>query len=256
MLTKRGVKVLTGVGVKQLVGDESVKGVVLDNGTEIEADAVILAIGYKANVKLAEDAGIALSSNAFIDVDEYMRTDTQDIYAIGDCASKKDFATGSLCNIMLASTACAEARVAGLNLYSLSTVRSFKGTIGIYSTNIGKTSFGVAGLTERFALAEGFDVCVGEFTGMDRHPGKLNNGQSQTVKLVVSKDSGLVLGGEVIGGDSIGELTNVIGFIIQSGMTITDLLISQIGTQPMLTASPAAYPLIKAAEIVFKKIKA
>lgn len=61
-----------------------------------------------------------------------------------------------------------------------------------------------------------------------------------------------ILGGAVIGGHSAGELTNVIGFIIQGGMTITDLLVAQIGTQPMLTASPAAYPLIKAAEACVK----
>lgn len=39
------------------------------------------------------------------------------------------------------------------------------------------------------------------------------------------------------------------------GLILTDLLVAQIGTQPMLTASPAAYPLIKAAEVVFIKLK-
>ncbi|MDA0871998.1 MAG: hypothetical protein O2987_03910 [Firmicutes bacterium] len=36
----------------------------------------------------------------------------------------------------------------------------------------------------------------------------------------------------MVGGISAGEITNVIGFIIQGGMTITDLLVAQIGTQP------------------------
>jgi hypothetical protein len=62
------------------------------------------------------------------------------------------------------------------------------------------------------------------------------------------------LGGEIVGGVSAGELTNVLGFIIQNKMTITDLLCSQIGTQPMITASPAAYPLIKAAEMISKQM--
>ncbi len=89
---------------------------------------------------------------------------------------------------------------------------------------------------------------------MDRHPGKLTNAHKQMVKLIVSKDSGRILGGEVIGGNSVGELINVIGFVIQGGLTLTDLLVSQIGTQPMLTASPAAYPLIKAGGSSIKKI--
>ena len=55
-------------------------------------------------------------------------------------------------------------------------------------------------------------------------------------------------------GLTVGELTNVLGFIIQNDMTINDLLVAQIGTQPMLTASPAGYPLIKAAEAVAKQL--
>jgi NADH dehydrogenase FAD-containing subunit len=52
-----------------------------------------------------------------------------------------------------------------------------------------------------------------------------------------------------------GELTNVIGIAIQNRMSINSLLISQISTHPCLTASPAAYPLIKIAEIIASKIR-
>ena len=183
-----------------------------------------------------------------------MRTHQKDIFAAGDCAQKRDFVTGKITPIMLASTACAEARVAGMNLYELSTIKTFNGTIGIYSTSIGETSFGVAGMTEKRASLEGFKIITALFKGMDRHPGKLSDAHSQSCKLVVNKSNGLILGAEVVGGTSIGELTNVLGFIIQNKMTVSDLLCSQIGTQPMLTASPAAYPLIKAAEIASRKI--
>ena len=170
------------------------------------------------------------------------------------CAQKRDFITDKITNVMLASTACAEARVAGMNLYDLSTIKTFNGTISIYSTNIGDTTFGVAGITEKRAHKEGFKILSASFKGIDRHPGKLNDPHYQIVKLIANKTSGLILGGEVVGGVSAGELTNVLGFIIQNKMTITDILCSQIGTQPMLTASPAAYPLIKAAEILARKL--
>ena len=65
----------------------------------------------------------------------------------------------------------------------------------------------------------------------------------------------MILGGEAYGGKSVGELINVIGFAIQGRMTLNDLLVAQIGTQPMLTASPAAYPLIKAAEVCKQQMK-
>jgi len=253
-LAERGVKVMTGIAVKEITGDKSVNGVVLNDGTKLEADAVIMSCGYKPNTDLAKEAGLLLNEYGFIQVDRYMRTNIENIYAIGDCAEKREFSTGKLSKIMLASTACAEARVAALNLYELSTVNTFRGTIGIYSTNIGNTSYGVAGLTESMARAEKFDIITGSFTGVDRHPGCLEDATQQIVKLIIQKKSGAVLGGEVYGGKSVGELINVIGFAIQADMTINDLLVAQIGTQPMLTASPAAYPLIKAAEICAKKM--
>ena len=255
LLTSRGIKLMTGVGVKEILGDAKVKGVMLNNGETIDADAVILSMGYRPNVKLAEETGIAMNERGFIIADQFRRTTEADIFAVGDCSEKRDFITGKLSGIMLASTACAEARVAGMNLYGLSSVKTFPGTIGIYSTAIGETAFGAAGLTEKQAENEEFEVITGSFTGMDRHPGNFADAHKQMVKLIVSKESGIILGGEVIGGKTAGELTNVIGFIIQNRMTIADLLVAQIGTQPVLTASPAAYPLIKAAEMAAKKLK-
>jgi pyruvate/2-oxoglutarate dehydrogenase complex dihydrolipoamide dehydrogenase (E3) component len=192
----------------------------------------------------------------FIAVDEYMRTHEPDVFAVGDCAQKRDFVTRRRVPTMLASTACAEARIAGMNLFSLNTVKTFSGTIAIYATAIDGTGFGTAGLTETTARAENIEVLTGLFEGIDRHPGTLPGAHKQIVKLVAASNSGVIIGGEVIGGLSAGELTNVIGMIIQNRMTINSLLITQIGTHPLLTSSPAAYPLIKAAEIIDRKMRA
>ena len=251
-LTERGVKVITGVGIKEINGGDKVESILLQDGSTMPADAVILSLGYCPNIELAKDMGLAINKFGFIETDQYKRTSHEGIFAAGDCSEKKDFSTGKLSRIMLASTACAEARVAGLNLYSLSTVNTFRGTIGIYSTSIGDLAFGVAGLTEKVAKSEGFDIVTASFTGVDTHPGCLEHTNKQTVKLIVSKKNGVILGGEAMGGRTVGELTNVLGFIIQGNMTINNLLVAQIGTQPMLTASPAGYPLIKAAEIAAK----
>ncbi|MFW5936830.1 MAG: pyridine nucleotide-disulfide oxidoreductase, partial [Desulfosalsimonas sp.] len=188
-------------------------------------------------------------------VNEYMRTENPDIFAVGDCAEKYSFVTRTLKGTMLASTSCAEARIAAMNLYQLSTVRSFGGTVAIYCTAIGETALGAAGVTENLARERRFDVVTGAFEGVDRHPGTLPDTRPQTVKLIASRDSGAVLGGEVIGGKSTGELTNLIGFIIQNQMTVDAVLTAQIGTHPLLTAPPTAYPLIKAAEIIARKRK-
>ena len=254
ILKSRGVKIKSGVGVKEILGDNKPTGVLLDNGETLDADAVILSIGYSPNTNLAKKAGLELNEKGFIKVGEYMRTENPNIFAVGDCAEKKDFFTRKTSSIMLASTACAEARIAGMSLYKLSAVKTFGGTIAIFSTAIGDTGFGVAGLTEDMARKEGFDIVEGSFEGIDKHPGTLPGTNKQMIKLVVAKDSGMILGGGVIGGLSAGELTNILGFVIQNKMTINSLLTAQIGTHPLVTAPPTAYPLIKAAEVVSKKL--
>ena len=103
------------------------------------------------------------------------------------------------------------------------------------------------------AKERGFEVVTGSFEGIDKHPGTLPNTKKQLVKLIVARDSGIILGGETIGGLSTGELINLIGLTIENGMTVESVLTSQIGTHPLLTAPPTAYPFIKAAEIAAKK---
>jgi pyruvate/2-oxoglutarate dehydrogenase complex dihydrolipoamide dehydrogenase (E3) component len=252
ILESRGVGTRTGSGVREVLGEEKVNGVLLNNGETLEADAVILAMGYRPNTSLAKRAGIGLNEMGFIKVNEYMRTENPDILAVGDCAEKKSFLTGTHKNVMLASTACAEARIAAVNLFRLSAVKTFRGTIAIYSTAIGDTAFGVAGVTESLARERGFDIVTGTFEGVDKHPGKLPGTHKQMVKLIVARESGVIIGGQVMGGQSTGELTNLIGFAVENRMTVNSVLTAQVGTHPLLTAPPTAYPLIKAAEMIAK----
>jgi NADH oxidase (H2O2-forming) len=254
MLKSRGVIIKNNVGVKEIIGGEIATGVLLGNGEKIVADAVVLSMGYIANTDLAKRAGVTINDKGFIKVDEYMRTDNYDILAVGDCAEKRDFITRKLNTVMLASTACAEARIAGMNLFKLSAVKTFSGTIAIFSTAIGDIGFGVAGITEKIARDENFDIVTGSFEGVDKHPGSLPDVHKQFVKLIVARESGLILGGGVAGGPSAGELTNIIGFAIQNKMTANSLLTAQIGTHPLITAPPTAYPLIKAAESAVKNM--
>ncbi|MBN1786910.1 MAG: FAD-dependent oxidoreductase [Sedimentisphaerales bacterium] len=255
ILCARGVHIKTGIGVKEILGDKKVSGVLLNNSEEINADAIVLAMGYRPNISLAQESGLSITEEGFIAADEYMRTHNPDIFAVGDCAEKRNFITRKHSTVMLASTACAEARVAGMNLYKLSTLKTISGTIAIFSTAIGDTGFGAAGLTEEMARQEGFDVVIGTFEGVDRHPGTLPDTHKQFIKLIVARESGVVLGGEVMGGASVGELTNLIGFVIQNRMSVNSILTAQIGTHPLLTAPPTTYPLIKAAEDVVCQVK-
>ncbi|MEA1994096.1 MAG: FAD-dependent oxidoreductase [Euryarchaeota archaeon] len=255
VLRARGIRIKAGSGVKEILGNEKVSAVLLENGEKIGCDAVVLSMGYRPNSRLAEKAGIRIGNKKSIWVDEYMRTDHPDILAVGDCAEKKSFITRKVNNVMLASTATTEARIAGMTLYEFEILKTFNGTISIFSTAIGDAGFAATGITESQANEKGFKIITGSFEKVDKHPGSLPNAHKQKVKLIASKVSGILLGGQVAGGKSAGELINVVGLAIQNKMSVTSLLTAQIGTHPLLTAPPTAYPIIKCAEIISKKLE-
>jgi pyruvate/2-oxoglutarate dehydrogenase complex dihydrolipoamide dehydrogenase (E3) component len=68
------------------------------------------------------------------------------------------------------------------------------------------------------------------------------------VKLVFEKGTGIILGGQISGAKSGGELINAVSACIYNEMTADDIAIFQMGTQPALTASPIFYQLVNAAE--------
>ena len=247
-LESRGVTVLTGTRVEAILGGEKVEKVQLSDGKEIDVDRIVIGIGGTPNTKIASDAGLDLGRGKGILVDEYMRTADPDVFAIGDCAVKRDFYTHKETPVMLASTATAEARIAGANLYKLKVVRENKGTIAIYSTYIDGKVLGSAGLTENAAEKEGFEIVIGNAEGIDKHPGTLPGASKIKIKLIFSKNSGIILGGQVSGGISCGEVINIIGVAIQKRMSIVELETLQMATHPFLTSAPTVYPVVLAAQ--------
>jgi len=254
-LKEKGVNILTNTLVEEIIGDGKVEKVGFKGGKEISIDAVILGVGAKPNVSLAVDAGFDIGNCKGILVDEYGRVASDnDIFAIGDCSCKRDFYTRKSIPVMLASTATAEARIAGANLYQIKVVRENKGTIAIYSTYINGLVLGSAGLTENTARKENFEIVIGSAEGIDKHPGTLPGACEGKVKLIFSKKSGIILGGQVSCGMSCAQAINIIGTAIQKRMSATELETLQIATHPYLTSSPTMYPIILAAQDACSKM--
>jgi 3-phenylpropionate/trans-cinnamate dioxygenase ferredoxin reductase subunit len=81
----KGVKILCGSSVSQITGSGGkVRSVALSDGAMYPADLVLVGIGVVPNVDLAGEAGLRIANG--IAVNEYLETDAEDIYAIGDCA--------------------------------------------------------------------------------------------------------------------------------------------------------------------------
>lgn len=255
ILQQKGIKLIKNQRVSEILCNiDKTTGVKTESGEVIDTDFVILGIGYHPETSLAKKLGLRLGKKGGIWVDEYMRTEKKDVFAVGDCASKQHFITRKTSNIMLASTSTAEARICATSMYNIEYIKGFNGTIAVFSTVIGGTTFASAGITEEEAVNESIDIVTGYFEGVDKHPASIPGCQKQAVKLIATKRGGTIIGGQISGGVSAGEMINVIGLIIENKMSVYNLLNLQVATHPLLTAPPTAYPIVKAAEIIDRKI--
>jgi NADH oxidase (H2O2-forming) len=249
-LQRCGIRVLTSEKVLRIEGAQRVSAVVTDK-RRIPCDTVVIATGVVPGKALAQTAGIAVQRG--IRVNEHLQTSAPNIFACGDCAEKVSFFGGGHSTLKLASIATLEARIAGANLFGIT--RENPGTVGVWSTALGDFALGTAGLTEAMAKALGYDVVAATVEGPNRHPAGMPGGAKTKVKLVFESNSGVLLGGQVRGNGTAGEMINAISACVQSRMTAEDIAMFQMGTHPALTASPIAYPLVNAAELAINKMR-
>ena len=250
-IKEKGVKLYLKTAVEEIIGKDKVEAVKLNNGEEIPADLVIMAVGARPNVKLAEDAGIKIIEKGGVEVDEFMRTSVSGIFAAGDCAETKSFFTGENSLVMLASVACYEARIAGANLYRAEKdLIKNDGTVAAFSTYLDGLVLGAVGLNETAANKENIKIIIGESEAPNHHPGTLPNTEMIKVKLVFEESSKILLGGQIAGPENAAEMINLIAVAVQQKMTARELANLQVATHPLITAPPTAYPIIKAAEMV------
>lgn len=91
-LESQGLKFATGKQTAEFIGEDRVSGIRFTDGTELEAEFVVMAAGIKPNIELAKASGIKV--NRGILVDDYMRTSVPDVYAIGECNEHRGVSYG------------------------------------------------------------------------------------------------------------------------------------------------------------------
>ena len=252
-LKEKGIAILGEEKVVEFLGDETVEEVKLSSGKVIKTDVVLMGIGAGPNVEIAKSAGLESGPTKGIQVNRYMQSSDPNIFVCGDCAEKVSLFDGKPSPLKLASIATMEARIAGANLFE--TRRVNMGVIGIFSTIINDTVFAAAGLTETSAIQMGYNTVVGEAEAPNRHPGTMPGAENMKVKLVFEKGNGVILGGQVSGAKSGGELINALSACIYHRMTADEIATFQLGTHPALTASPVVYQLTNAAEMAIAKTR-
>ena len=83
-LENQGMKFLLEKETEEIIGNDRVEGLRFKDGTEVETDLVVMAVGVRPNVQLARESGIA--ANRAILVNDFMETNVPAIYAVGECA--------------------------------------------------------------------------------------------------------------------------------------------------------------------------
>ncbi|MGM0862539.1 MAG: NADPH-nitrite reductase [Bacillota bacterium] len=91
-LEKQGMTFLLEKQTEEIYGDDRVEGIRFKDGTSIEADLVVMAVGIRPNTKLGAEGGIPV--NRGIIVNDYMQTEIPHIYAVGECAEHRGIAYG------------------------------------------------------------------------------------------------------------------------------------------------------------------
>lgn len=248
----KGVNVITGNGVAEFLGkDGKLCGVKLKNGTELECELAVNAIGVVPNVQLARDAGLEIGALGGISVDEHMRTSDKDIYAVGDCVEIVNRITGKMILAPFGDLANLEGRVAGENAVAGDTV-TFPGSIQTGICKVFDFSAGSTGLSEASAARNGLtDLVTVVNASMDK-PGFMG-GLLVVTKLLARKADGKILGAQVVGPGNVVKQVAQWAMAIMAGMTVEDMVNADLPYAPPF--SLALDHAIATAHIMQNKLK-
>lgn len=191
----------------------------LDDGTALEADFVVMAVGVRPNSELARMAGLTISERGGISVDQRMRTSDEAIYAVGDVACVPDLVTGDPTMIPLAGPANRQGRVAAINACGGNAL--YRGSLGTAVVKVGSLTAGSAGLTERRLAATNRSFRKAYFHGAS-HASYYPGAAPIAIKLLFD-DEGKILGVQAVGSDGVDKRIDVIATAIKSGLTVFDL---------------------------------
>jgi len=218
----KGANVILNNGIAEFLGhDGKLTGVKLANGTELECDLAVVAIGVAPNVGLARAAGLQIGRTGGIVVDAHMRTSDRDIYAIGDCVESRSLLTGDSVYAPFGDIANLQGRVAGENVIKGDTA-SFQGTVGTGICKIFDYAAGSTGLSEQAAQAAFGDDVETVLNASTDKPGFMK-GKLLVTKLVVRRSSGRILGAQCVGPGDVSKQIVVWAMAIKGGLTVADM---------------------------------
>jgi NADPH-dependent 2,4-dienoyl-CoA reductase/sulfur reductase-like enzyme len=249
-LEKIDVSVYLNEGV---TGFESSDGFVTKVVTEqrsLPADVVVFGFGSRPNSKLAAEAGIPLGPTGGIVVDRRMRTDIDGVWAAGDCTEKFHLVSRKPVAFALGTHANKEGRVAGINIGCW--YETFPGVVGTAVTKVCGIEIARTGLKESEAADAGFDYLVSTVDSTTR-AGYFPGSEPIKTKLVVERNSGRLLGAQILGEEGAAKRIDVLATALWNQMTVEAMLNMDLSYAPPF--APVWDPVLIAARKAWEKVE-
>lgn len=228
-----GVGIHTSSGVTEIKKD-SVK---LDNGKTLEADMVILSIGVRPTLQLAQNAGLEIGEAGGLLVNEFLQTSDPDIFGAGDMVEIEHRVNGNKVRIPLAGPANRQGRIAAEN--ALGGKHAYSGSIGTSIVRVFDAVAGITGLSLKQARNLGLNADA-VTVHKEHHTSYYPGAETVSVMLVYDKETGIILGGQTAGYKGADRRLDVIATAVANKLTVSDLADVDFAYSPPLgTANDA-----------------
>ncbi len=248
-LRKIGVELSLSEEFKSFEVESNQVTAVVTSQRTLPADLVILGLGVRPNSQLAEKAGIELGIKKAIKVDGRMQTGTPNVWAAGDCAASLHRITNRPVHIALGTIANKQGRVAGINISGGNAW--FPGVVGTAVSKICAVEVARTGLQEKELQEIGTDYATATVETKTR-AGYYPGAGAITVKLIGEKNSGRLLGAQIVGMEGAAKRIDVVATALTAGLTVADLIDLDLSYAPPF--SPVWDPVQTAARQLVKKL--
>lgn len=228
-----GVNLILGDAVESFKDELECTEILLKSGLKIEADLIILSIGVAPDTSFIKNSSIELSSKGHIIVDSHMKTNVNNIFALGDAVQLTDFINGEKTVLALAGPANKQGRIVADNICSIDS--SFKGAQGTSIIKIFALTAASTGNNERTLTRLGIPykvIYVHPFAHASYYPAAL----PLSLKLIFNED-GKILGAQSIGYDGVDKRIDVIASVIRLGGTVHDLTELELSYAPPFSSA-------------------
>ncbi|SFO71616.1 NADPH-dependent 2,4-dienoyl-CoA reductase, sulfur reductase [Geodermatophilus dictyosporus] len=240
-----------GVAAIDVGPDGRARAVVTRSGRELPADLVVLGLGVRPNVRLAQEAGIPLGTSGGIAVDQRMRTQVPGVWAAGDCVESVHRLSKQRVVVALGTHANKQGRVAGINIGG--GYATFPGVIGTAITKICATEAARTGLSEAEAEAAGYSFVTAAVDSTTK-AGYFPGATPIRVKMIAERRSGRLLGAQVVGKEGAAKRVDALAIAIWNEMTVDEVLSLDLSYAPPF--APVWDPVLIAARKAFEAVEA